>query len=247
MSEQTKTVESPSISDTSKPDASKPDASKPEDSNGNVVNTLNFIIQFIHTLVRFLPLGLYFFVYFSAALFKDLRSAILLIGLILNDLIGYIYKKYNKTRPRQPCAIFVGPGNKEPGFLPNPHTEIMSFIASFFYSDMFYKNKIDIIPFTFITTLLLLTIWSRITIGCKVFKDVVFNIIFGTIRGILFFYFVFPYYHRAEKGQIEKETCELGYDNYRCDEIKEGVVISKNPRLNDRSDYNVDDEEEDDF
>ena len=98
---------------------------------GSTVEVLNFIIQVIHTLVRFLPLGLYFFTYFSASLFKDIRSAILLIGLILNDIIGYLYKKYNNHRPRQPCAIFVSPKDKEPGFLPNPHTEIMSFVASF--------------------------------------------------------------------------------------------------------------------
>ena len=137
---------------------------------GTTISTLNFIIHFIHTLVRFLPLGLYFFTYFSAALFKDMKSAILLVGLILNDIVGYLYKKYNKYRPRAACATFVGPENREPGFLPNPHTEIISFISSFFFSDMFLKKKLDTIPFTFIMAMLLLTIWSRITIGCKTLK-----------------------------------------------------------------------------
>ena len=31
----------------------------------------------------------------------------------------------------------------------------------------------------------------------------------------------------VEKGILEKETCDLGYDNYRCDEIKDGTVIIK--------------------
>ena len=153
-----------------------------------------------------------------------------------------MYKKYNNKRPRQPCAIFVSPKDKEPGFLPNPHTEIMSFVASFFYSDMFLKKKLDTIPFTFITAMLFLTIWSRISIGCKTFKDVIFNVVFGAIRGIIFYYFTYKIYNKAVKGDFEKEACEHGYSNYRCDEIKDGTVIVKEPSLN----KETDDEDEDD-
>ena len=58
--------------------------------------SLSYFIGLLHTLIRFLPLGVYFFAYFSSAIYKDIRSAILLIGLILNDLIGYLYKRYSK-------------------------------------------------------------------------------------------------------------------------------------------------------
>ena len=64
----------------------------------NFVDMLNFIIGLIHTLVRFVPLGFYFFTYFSSTIYKDLRSAILLIGLIINDLLGYLIKKYAKIK-----------------------------------------------------------------------------------------------------------------------------------------------------
>ena len=194
----------------------------------NVVNTLSFLIGIVHTFVRFLPLGIYFFVYLASALYKDLRAAYLFIGLVLNDLIGYLYKKYTKFRPNGACAIFSKIDDKsEPGFLPNPHTEIISFVASFFFSDMFYKGGIDSIPFTFLLFMLFLTVWSRISIECKKLKDVLFNLIFGAIRGIIFYTIISKYYLEANKGILEKETCELGFDNYRCDEIKNGTVIIK--------------------
>ena len=72
----------------------------------NFIEMLNFVIGLLHTFVRFLPLGLYFFTYLASALYKDLRAAYLLIGLVLNDLIGYIYKKYAKIVPNAACAIF---------------------------------------------------------------------------------------------------------------------------------------------
>ena len=75
--------------------------------------------------------------------------------------------------------------------------------------------------------MLFLTIWSRINIGCKNSKDVLFNLVFGSIRGILFYMIISKYYAEAERGILEKETCDLGFDNYRCDEIKNGTVIIK--------------------
>ena len=110
---------------------------------------------------------------------------------------------------------------------------------------MYYKGKIDSIPFIFITAMLLLTIWSRVTIGCKKIKDVAFNIIFGFVRGVIFYYIIYEYYKEAEKGIHEKETCELGLDNYRCDEIKDGTVIIKHSGEGATNDENVDNDLED--
>lgn len=213
----------------------------------SVVNVLSFLMGIVHTFVRFLPLGLYFFVYLSSALYKDLRSAYLFIGLVINDLVGYLYKKYTKFRPNGACAIFSKIDDKsEPGFLPNPHTEIMSFVSSFFFTDMFYKGGIDAVPFTFLLFMLFVTVWSRISIGCKKMKDVLFNLIFGAIRGILFYMIISKYYLEAHRGVIEKETCDLGFDNYRCDEIKNGTVIIKEGSNREEEDINSDTNEDDD-
>ena len=50
----------------------------------------------------------------------------------------------------------------------------MAFVCGFYFSDMYYKQHLDVLPFTFLLTTLFLTIWSRVTIGCKGLKDVGF-------------------------------------------------------------------------
>jgi len=191
-------------------------------------HSLSYFIGLLHTLIRFLPLGVYFFAYFSSAIYKDIRSAILLIGLILNDLIGYLYKRYANFIPNENCAVFdKSEDSSELGFLPNSHTEFMSFIATFYFSDMYYKEKLDPIPFTALIVMVFLTVWSRISIKCENFNGIVFNIIFGVIWGVIFYLFVKEYYLEAEKGLLEKETCDLGYNNYQCTEIRDGTVIEK--------------------
>ena len=65
----------------------------------NFIDMVNFFIGLIHTFVRILP-QILFFTYLSTAIyFKDLRSAILMMGLVLNDIIGFLYKKYAKITP----------------------------------------------------------------------------------------------------------------------------------------------------
>ena len=185
----------------------------------------------IHTFVRFLPLGLYSFAYLSTAIFKDRRGSLLLLGLAINDIIGYLYKRYTKFEPNENCAMF---GKKDDttsiGFLPNAHTEYMSFVAAFFYSDMWYKYSLDFIPFFFILFLLVITIWSRISIGCKTFKDVMFNLVFGAIWGIVYYYFVATYYREAETNMLGDKACGMGYRDYQCNEIMDGTVIIKDPK-----------------
>jgi hypothetical protein len=93
---------------------------------------------------------------------------------------------------------------------------------------MWAEYKFDFIPFIFLALLLLLTIYSRISIGCKTTNDIVFNVITGALLGMLFYYFTGKYYSSAKKGRLEREVCDLGYNNYRCNEIQDGTVILKN-------------------
>ena len=72
----------------------------------NFTESVNYFIGLLHTLVRFLPLGVYFFAYFSSAIYKDIRSAILLIGLIVKEMVASLLKpipsvviKLNKSEP----------------------------------------------------------------------------------------------------------------------------------------------------
>ena len=68
----------------------------------------------------------------------------------------------------------------------------------------------------------------RIIIGCKEnFKKVGYEILFGLLRGSLYYYFISSKWQAAEKGKLEREACEFGYNNYKCSTIKDGVVIVK--------------------
>ena len=222
----------------------------------NAIEMISIIKQFLHTFIRFLPLSMYSFTYLSIALYKDLRSAVLLLGLVLNDIVGLLYNKYSKPKIPATCAIFKKPKAvdtiekkddlKKLGILPNPHTEIMGFITSFFFSDMYNKGKFDVIPGWFLVTLTIITSWSRMELQCKTFNDVLFNLLRGALLGMLFYYFFKDYYKSAEKGVFEKETCDLGYKNYKCDVIQDGTVIVKN--MNDQEkhrDKGGDDDEKD--
>ena len=96
---------------------------------------------------------------------------------------------------------------------------------------MWHKYKFDLIPFVSLFFMLLLTGWSRVSIGCKQFQDVIFNIIVGAMIGMLYYYFIRRHYMKAEeeaKG-TDKTVCDLGYDNYKCSEIRDGTVIMRDP------------------
>lgn len=198
----------------------------------DIVELIKITLGVLHTFVRFLPLGLYFFSYLSSVLFKDRRAAIILGGLIANDLVGFSLKKYFKFEPREQCAIFGSKdASKSLGFLPNAHTEVMAFITAFFYSNMWHKYKFDLIPFVSLFFMTLLVAWSRISTGCKLFQDVIFNIVVGAMLGMLYYYFTRKSYMKAEeeaKG-TDKNVCDLGYDNYKCSEIRDGTVIMRDP------------------
>ena len=223
-------------------------SNKSNNSNTKMSSTdmITYFIDLIHILVKFIPIGIYFFAYLSSTLYKDIRSALLLIGLIINELIGYLYKKYTNYNPKDECHIFdKGSKNYKLDFLQNSHTEFIAFVSTFFFSDMYHKQKLNIIPFTSLLILIFLTIWSRLSIKCEENKDVIFNLVIGIIWGALFYYFVKEYYLSAERGIIEKKTCDLGYDNYKCSEIKNGTVIIKHGENNKDSeeDENGDSEE----
>ena len=199
------------------------------------MNIIELLIQFkaiLHTFVRILPLGLYSFAYLLSAVFKDARGGLILLGLIINDIVGYLYKTYFNFIPNDKCAIFGNMGQNETlGFLPNAHEEVIAFFTAFIFSNMWDEFTFDLIPFVFLIILCLLTGWSRVSIGCSKMKDVLFHFVTGMIIGIVYYFFVVSYFMKEKRGKLEKETCDFGYDNYRCAEIKDGTVILKGKKV----------------
>lgn len=215
------------------------------------MNIIELLVQFkaiLHTFIRILPLGLYSFAYLLSAIFKDTRGGLILLGLIVNDIIGYLYKSYFNFIPNDNCAIFGNTAQNETlGFLPNAHEEVIAFFSAFIFSNMWDEYKFDLIPFIFLIILCLLTAWSRVSIGCSIMRDVLFNFITGMILGIVYYYFVGPYYMKEKRGIAEKETCDFGYNNYRCAEIKDGTVILKGKKIKKTADEIKFEEEENNY
>ena len=215
------------------------------------MNIIELLVQFkaiLHTFIRILPLGLYSFAYLLSAIFKDTRGGLILLGLIVNDIIGYLYKSYFNFIPNDNCAIFGNTAQNETlGFLPNAHEEVIAFFSAFIFSNMWDEYKFDLIPFIFLIILCLLTAWSRVSIGCSTMRDVLFNFITGMILGIVYYYFVGPYYMKEKRGIAEKETCDFGYNKYRCAEIKDGTVILKGKKIKKTADEIKFEEEENNY
>lgn len=213
----------------------------------NVYSSLEVFKGILNTFIRIMPLGLYFFTYFSLTLFRDLRAGVILLGLIFNEMFGYAYKKYSNVVYPKECAVFGSETiSQKVGFLNNTHIEIICFVAAFFFSDMWIKNSMDWFRFNFLLFMIIATIWSRMSIGCQNdLQNVIFNVLFGLILGGLYYYFFSDYYTTSEKGLLEKETCDMGYSDYQCETIKDGTVIVKHPYKNDKPEANDDGDSDD--
>ena len=193
----------------------------------SVFNGLDVFIALLNTFVRLMPLGMYFFAYFSLTIYKDYKVGILLLGLIFNEFVGYSFKKYSGKVFNDACAIFGSPETRgNLAFLNNSHIEIITFVASFFFMDMFSKGTMDWFRFNFLVFLMIITIWSRMSVGCiNSIEDVIFNVLFGLVLGGLFYYFFSDSYVKYEEGIFKKEKCDMGYQNYKCETIKDGKLI----------------------
>jgi len=156
-----------------------------------------------------------------------------MVGLIFNDIIGYLYNKYSSIVFNESCAVFDNIGGQK-RYLPNYHTEIISFVTSFFYTEIWSKGGLpgNWFKFIFLLFMVIVTVWSRMSIGCESsYQKVIFNLLFGMIRGSLFYYFFSSQYQQLDvnKDNIEKTACNSEYSDYTCETIKNGNVIVKKP------------------
>ena len=66
----------------------------------------------------------------------------------------------------------------------------------------------------------------------------------GMILGIVYYFFVGGYYMKEKRGKLERETCDFGFNNYQCSEIKDGTVILKGKKAKKTTDETKFDEED---
>jgi len=148
---------------------------------------------FINTLVRILPVGLYTGSAMSGAVFQDFRGLILFGGFMFNELIGLGYKFVLRGVTNPQCALTYSEQGT-PFVLPSPISQTVGFFAGFFFMDMYYNNTFSPFQFFILTFLLLITIYSRLNVGCKTLIDAVYCTLIGLLFGVVYYNLVQPYY-----------------------------------------------------
>lgn len=148
---------------------------------------------FINTLVRIIPVGLYAGSAMSGAVFQDFRGLLLFCGFLGNELLGLGYKMVLHGVSNPQCALMYSEGGT-PFVLPSAISQTVGFFAGFFYMDMYYNNTFSAMEFFILTTLMLITIYSRINVGCKTLLDAVYCTLIGLLFGVVYYNIIKDYY-----------------------------------------------------
>ena len=148
---------------------------------------------FINTLVRLAPLGLYTGSAMSGAVFSDFRGILLFCGFLGNELIALGYKMVLRGTTNPQCALTYSEGGT-PFVLPSPISQTVGMFVGFFFMDMYYNSSFNPLKFFLLITFLLITIYSRMNVGCKTLLDAVYCSMIGLLIGIIYYNLVKDYY-----------------------------------------------------
>ena len=153
----------------------------------------------LNTVVRVLPISLYLATLLSSMLFDNKMALVLFFGQLLNDIIGFSYRFILKPKGKIECA-FVRVGDLY-YTMPAPYTQIVAFYFSFFMADMYYNDRFNTMRFLALLTILLITVWSRLDVGCVNMMDVMLGLTMGFGIGVSYYLMFKDYYVGDEEKQ----------------------------------------------
>jgi hypothetical protein len=162
---------------------------------------IDTIKVFINTFVRLIPLGLYAGSLMSGIVFKDFRGLLLFGGFLANELISLGYKLILHGAVNPQCALTYS-SEGSPFVLPSPMTQTVGFFVGFFFMDMYYNSTFNPMTFFFLCAMELITIYSRINVGCKTLLDAIFCALIGILFGVVYFNLIKDYY-KADYLNVE--------------------------------------------
>ena len=148
---------------------------------------------FINTLVRLEPIGLYTGSLMAGVVFNDFRGLLLFLGFLGNELIGLGYKMVLRGVSNPQCALMYSESGT-PFVLPSPITQTVGFFAGFFFMDMYYNNTFNPMKFFVLTIIIMITIYSRINVGCKTLLDTIYCTLIGLLTGVIYYSIIKDYY-----------------------------------------------------
>ena len=162
---------------------------------------IDTIKVFINTFVRLIPLGLYAGSIMSGMVFQDFRGVLLFGGFLANEIISLGYKLILHGAVNPQCALTYS-SEGSPFVLPSPLTQTVGFFIGFFFMDMYYNNTFNPLTFFVLSAIQLITIYSRINVGCKTLLDALFCSLIGALFGIVYYNLVKDYY-KADYLNVE--------------------------------------------
>jgi hypothetical protein len=168
--------------------------SKSKKTDVKLLTIFNMLPVFLHSFVKIMPIGLYLAAILESMLFNDIRGFFVFIGLFINDLINIGYNYVMKPTPNPQCAVIRNLYTDDFFSLSTPHSQYIAFITSFVMASMYFKKYFFYSTFSIFMVIVVMTIWSRIAIGCENMLDVGFNLLFGAFRGIVYYVIVKDFY-----------------------------------------------------
>jgi hypothetical protein len=157
------------------------------------ISLFDVVKMFINTSVRLIPLGLYTGSAMSGAVFSDFRGILLFLGFLGNELIALGYKMVLRGTTNPQCALTYSESGT-PFVLPSPISQTVGMFVGFFFMDMYYNSTFSPMQFFLLTSFLLITIYSRINVGCKTLLDAVYCAMIGLLIGVIYYNLVKDYY-----------------------------------------------------
>lgn len=171
------------------------------------LSAIDVIKIFINTFVRILPVSLYMGSAMSGIIFNDFRGLLLFVGFVGNELIGMGYKMVLRGVSNPQCALLYSESGT-PFVLPSPISQTIGFFAGFIFMDMYYNNTFNPMKFFMLTMLLIITIFSRINVGCKTLLDAIYCSLIGLLSGVIYYSIIKDYYKANYLDQTLTETSE---------------------------------------
>jgi hypothetical protein len=158
-----------------------------------MITLIDAVKAIINTVVRIIPLGFYMGTAMSGVIFSDFRGVLMFGGFLLNEMIALGYRMVLKGTPNAQCALLMS-GDQTPFVLPAPITQTIGYFTGFLMADMYSSGIFNPSRFIICVALLLITVYSRVNVGCKTLIDALYCAILGVIIGVIYYAVVKDYY-----------------------------------------------------
>jgi hypothetical protein len=158
-----------------------------------MITLIDAVKAIINTVVRIMPLGFYMGTAMSGLIFSDFRGVLMFGGFLLNEMIALGYRMVLKGTANAQCALLMS-GDQTPFILPAPITQTIGYFTGFLMADMYSSGTFNPSRFIMCVALLLITVYSRVNVGCKTLLDALYCAILGVIIGVIYYAVVKDYY-----------------------------------------------------